>query len=134
MSTIGDPGGDGERRGLLRLAALTANVQHCRQRNISHVSRVTFPSRQPAYSLAWPVRTIDMRPKLRCLGESPMLASTQKKTARLVARSGLLELRVEGGKVIRTLIYQRTLPASESLARALMTKEALTLGYTLARE
>lgn len=63
-----------------------------------------------------------------------MLASTQKKTARLVARSGLLELRVEGGKVIRTLIYQRTLPASESLARALMIKEALTLGYTLERE
>lgn len=63
-----------------------------------------------------------------------MLAPTRKKTAWIVARSGLLELRVEGGRVIRTLIYQRASPASESVARALMTKEALTLGYTLDRE
>jgi hypothetical protein len=46
----------------------------------------------------------------------------EKRRARIVAERGLLELRAEGGKTLRTLIYERASPDGESRARAVLIK------------
>lgn len=58
----------------------------------------------------------------------------QKRLACIVADRGLLELRVKGGKTLRTLIYERKAPDGESRARAVLIKEAISLGYAVVDE
>lgn len=47
--------------------------------------------------------------------------------ARIIARSGVLELRAPGGRVLRTVVYEAGSSRSERAGRQMLIREALAL-------
>ncbi|MGH2458021.1 MAG: hypothetical protein ACRDIY_04060 [Chloroflexota bacterium] len=63
-----------------------------------------------------------------------MGAKSQKKRAHIVVRPNVIELQVDEGETIRTIIFDRNSAASQEAARKLLIKEATTLGYRVVEE
>ncbi|MBX6771030.1 MAG: hypothetical protein IRY83_04850 [Chloroflexi bacterium] len=63
-----------------------------------------------------------------------MRSGGSERRARIVAHHGWLELVAEDGAVLRTVIYEPGVPASESRARAWLIREAMALRYRLEDE
>jgi hypothetical protein len=63
-----------------------------------------------------------------------MQSGERRRRARIVAHHGWLELVAEDGAVLRTVIYEPGVPASENRARAWLIREAMALRYQLEDE